>query len=239
MTNDAVWFAINLTSFLLFGPLALLINPIINIAGNSFDVLHDGFFCWLNAATLLDLSDKTHDAIASNEASIKALQARLDQVIAAQYPTLIKRAKVENGVAQALLRMHAPAKDNRLISDVRQKITTLQRENTALNKLAPRVDARVDQSEKAAGRIVAGAVLILIGSLLAIIFHALLPVAILGAALAFIGGCVMRGFGPIVYDKACCACKNIGEFFSPPRKLNPELAMAPAVKIQYSHTAIK
>lgn len=239
MTNDAIWFGINLTSFILFGPIALLINPIINISGNSFDVLHDGFFCWLNAAPLLDLSEKINQTIASNEASIQSLQITLDRAIATQYPTLTKRATVDDGIAKEVMRTHAPAKDNRLISDIRPKIAMLTHENTALKKLAPQVDARVDQSEKAAGRIVAGAVLILLGSLLAIIFHPVLPVAILGATLAFIGGCVMRGFGPTVYDKACCACQSIGEFFSPPPQLNPELTVTSAVKIEASYVAIK
>lgn len=45
MMNDSIWFSINLIVFILAGPAALIINPILNLGGFFFDLVHE--FFWL------------------------------------------------------------------------------------------------------------------------------------------------------------------------------------------------
>ena len=45
MTNDLVWFVVNVITFCLAGPLYLLLNPILNLIGFSYDTVHESF--WL------------------------------------------------------------------------------------------------------------------------------------------------------------------------------------------------
>lgn len=49
LMNDAVWFLVNLTVLCTAGPLFLLLNPILNLVGFSFDTVHE--FFWLGRDT--------------------------------------------------------------------------------------------------------------------------------------------------------------------------------------------
>lgn len=246
MTNDALWFSINLTTLILLGPVALIVNPIINMSGLGFDVLHDGFFAWLNAADILSMSDKIHDQIDTNQRKIDALSVTLDDEIKKQYPAtkgLFKQQHsdelcVKERAAQTInvARTTIPAKDNRLITDTRQQLSVLHTANNALKKMVDPVDNMLDLGEQTGIRLVSGAILVLIGS----IFLLFPPIgSIIGASLGILGGCVMCGAGPWVYDKACSVYNSVADFFNPPSIVNPELTTTTMPTLNQSYIAIK
>lgn len=235
MSNDAVWFTINLIGFVLLGPIALIVNPIISTAGSAFDIIHDGFFCWLNSSAIVKVSDKINDQIVSNNAEINKLETILDKAIIEKYPALkptLNQAKQDQDTATInAVRDLAPAKESRLISDTRKRLSILKSETASLKKLAPHAEEKINDSEKAAVRTLAGAGLILVGGVLMFLFPPLgvgvSIIGIIGAIALFTGACVLQGFGPSLFDAACGAFKKIGDALAPsPSVKNPELELA-------------
>ena len=79
LLNDGVWFAVNLTVFLTTGPLFLIINPVLNLIGFSFDVVHEAFWFGKHTHRHHHLMNKLSDEIKEKEHQLEKNELTADQ----------------------------------------------------------------------------------------------------------------------------------------------------------------
>jgi hypothetical protein len=78
MLNDAVWSLVNIIVFCTAGPLYLLLNPILNLVGFSFDLFHEGFWLGRHGYRHQQLVNKLSTRIEQKEARLTLLKQEND-----------------------------------------------------------------------------------------------------------------------------------------------------------------